>query len=682
MKHLYKPLCLITAMAAMLLTSCQKETFKPSEDGNTSTITVHAIAEDVANATKTHINGTEVLWDENEEMMVVAYSSVNPEGTGNESKSTGFSSSEDSRTATFTVPVLNTHDPDYVAGVYPASAAKGLASADGEEVNTTKYKVELKSTQEATAASYDPSAYIMITRPEAYPVENNEWTAYYVRATALNCMTLSDITDDIKSVTITLPEGQQAAGRRYFNLVTGAPGEVYYQPTNVITVTYATPLKVGSGENNVWFTSWNTEVAAGQSITVKAVSETKIYTKTITANKAVSLKENYLNTFDFSMSGAKIEDASQATGDGTTDNPYNVAAALNAIAENGNTENVYVKGYITAIEEVNISYGNAEYTISDDKKGSNELLVYRGNYLENSKFTSKDQIKIGDEVVVTGDLVDYNGTYEVKQGNYIHSLNGGTEIPEVPREEPEGNGTLESPYNVSAALNALETGGTVDNVYVKGIISVIGEVSTSYGNATYYISDDGTTNNQLQVYRGYYFNGENFTSGNQIKEKDEVVVYGNLVIYDGTCQFDKGNQIYSINGRTTGDDTPDPGPVEGEVEEINMSEVFTANENLEENKTYQWGNLSVTFEKKNNSSSNYSASDKGVRFYANDILTFDAGDKTILRMEFTSYGSKNGPISADSGTVSGLSWTGETSKVAITAKGQLRFNKITVTYKQ
>ena len=558
MKHLYKPLCLITAMAAMLLTSCQKETFKPSEDGNTSTITVHAIAEDVANATKTHINGTEVLWDENEEMMVVAYSSANPEGTGNESKSTGFSSSEDSRTATFTVPVLNTHDPDYVAGVYPASAAKGLASADGEEVNTTKYKVELKSTQEATAVSYDPSAYIMITRPEAYPVENNEWTAYYVRATALNCMTLSGITDDIKSVTITLPEGQQAAGRRYFNLVTGAPGEVYYQPTNVITVTYATPLKVGSGENNVWFTSWNTEVAADQSITVKAVSETKIYTKTITANKAVSLKENYLNTFDFSMSGAKIEDASQATGDGTADNPYNVAAALNAIAENGNTEDVYVKGYITAIEEVNIRFGNAEYTISDDTKGSNELLVYRGNYLENSKFTSKDQIKIGDEVVVTGDLIDYNGTYEVDQGNYIHSLNGKTEIPEV----------------------------------------------------------------------------------------------------------------------------PNPGPVEGEVEEINMSEVFDADKNLEENKTYKWGNLSVTFEKNNTNTSNYNALDMGVRFYANDILTFDAGDKTILRMEFTSYDSKNGPISADSGTVSGLSWTGETSKVAITAKGQLRFNKITVTYKQ
>lgn len=383
------------------------------------------------------------------------------------------------------------------------------------------------------------------------------------------------------------------------------------------------------------------------------------------------------------MSGAKVEDASQATGDGTADNPYNVAAALNAIAENGNTENVYVKGYITAIEEVNISYGNAEYTISDDTKGSNELLVYRGNYLENSKFTSKDQIKIGDEVVVTGDLVDYNGTYEVNQGNYIHSLNGETEIPEVPREEPEGNGTSESPYNVSAALNALETGGTVDNVYVKGIISVIGEVSTSYGNATYYISDDGTTNNQLQVYRGYYFNGEKFTSGNQIKEKDEVVVYGNLVIYHGTCQFDTGNQIYSINGRTTGDDTPDPGPVEGEVEEINMSEVFTADENLEENNTYRWGNLSVTFEKNNTSgTSNYKASDKGVRFYANDILTFDAGDKTILRMEFTSYGSKNGPISADSGTVSGLSWTGETSKVAITAEEQLRFNKITITYKQ
>lgn len=308
MKKLYRPLCFVAAVAAMSLTSCQKENFNPAGEGETVTITVHANVEEVANATKTHIEGQQVLWDENEEMKVIAFNNANPENTGSESVSTEFTPSADFTTATFKATVNAEKNPDRIAGVYPKSAAVGLGSTSGKEVNATSYKVELSAAQSATANSYDPSTYIMIAHADNYPLENNEWTAYYKRATALNQMILSGITDDIKSVTITFPEGQQAAGRRYFNLATGEAGEIYHGQTNTVTVNYATPLKAGNGENDVWFTSWNANVKTGEAITVKAESATKIYTKTLTATKEVALMENYLNIFPFDMTGAEVEE--------------------------------------------------------------------------------------------------------------------------------------------------------------------------------------------------------------------------------------------------------------------------------------------------------------------------------------------------------------------------------------
>ena len=130
---------------------------------------------------------------------------------------------------------------------------------------------------------------------------------------------------------------------------------------------------------------------------------------------------------------------------------------------------------------------------------------------------------------------------------------GGGETPQ------EGNGTQASPYTVAKALavtNALEPKGeTADKVYVKGIISEITDVNTGeYGNATYFISDDGSKTGQLQVFRGYYLEGEKFTAANQIAVGDEVIVYGKLKNYQNSDNSltpeVTGSQIYSLNGQT------------------------------------------------------------------------------------------------------------------------------------
>ena len=131
----------------------------------------------------------------------------------------------------------------------------------------------------------------------------------------------------------------------------------------------------------------------------------------------------------------------------------------------------------------------------------------------------------------------------------------------TPAVEPTGEGTLASPYNVAKALAIIKAGTyTTDEVYVSGIISQIDDIDTgNYGNSTYYISDDGKTSTQLEVYRGLSVNGEKFKSADEIKVGDKVVVLGKLTLYKETPEFAQGSKIVSLNGGTV-EPTPEPTP--------------------------------------------------------------------------------------------------------------------------
>ena len=115
--------------------------------------------------------------------------------------------------------------------------------------------------------------------------------------------------------------------------------------------------------------------------------------------------------------------------------------------------------------------------------------------------------------------------------------------------------TPETAYTVAKAFELIEAGqGLKAKVYVKGKISAITEVETeNFFNATYNISDNGTTEGQqLIVYHGKYIGGANFESDDQINIGDEVIVYGQLVNFKGKYEINSNNQIYSINGVTAG----------------------------------------------------------------------------------------------------------------------------------
>lgn len=143
----------------------------------------------------------------------------------------------------------------------------------------------------------------------------------------------------------------------------------------------------------------------------------------------------------------------------------------------------------------------------------------------------------------------FAGNEEFEAGSVSYKLI----VKAAPEPSVDITNTPETAYTVAKANDLITAGlGLETKVYVIGTITKIKEVSTSYGNATYWIGD-GTeySANDLEIYRGYYLEGENFTAEDQIKVGDKVIVYGMLVDYKGTKEM-TGSSIYSLNGVTTG----------------------------------------------------------------------------------------------------------------------------------
>lgn len=128
----------------------------------------------------------------------------------------------------------------------------------------------------------------------------------------------------------------------------------------------------------------------------------------------------------------------------------------------------------------------------------------------------------------------------------------------------KGEGTMDSPFNIARAQAIIAAGEmSADAVYIKGIISEITEISTSYGNATYYLSDDGSKDNQLLIYRGKGLNGDAFISTDALKVGDEVLILGVLVLYESSSDGSKtpevttGSKIILFNGAASGSSDAD-----------------------------------------------------------------------------------------------------------------------------
>lgn len=271
---------------------------------------------------------------------------------------------------------------------------------------------------------------------------------------------------------------------------------------------------------------------------------------------------------DFYMTEERFYAHIARTGIGVPD-PSKVDTTATTLAHineiKGNTDSLKV--WQCRLVRINdVSWVEAGQPYSNEQYGTNRYLTdENGNRLmvRNSTFTnySTEPLPYGKGSVV-GILSQFNGNLQLTMIDQEGCIDFDGEAPEPgPEVDPAGDGTEASPYNVTKALEvatALKDGEETAEVFVNGVISAIGEISTSFGNGTYTITDEGGSKT-IGVYRGYWLGGEKFTSENQLALGAKVVVKGKLVNYKGnTPQLAQGNQLVSYNGKTAGGDTPTP----------------------------------------------------------------------------------------------------------------------------
>lgn len=296
---------------------------------------------------------------------------------------------------------------------------------------------------------------------------------------------------------------------------------------------------------------------------------------------------------------------------GSESNPYTVAEAIALIkAGTAPSTAVCVKGKITAVTFFNETYSSLSYNIADE--GSSDVIeVYSGKGKDGANFSSKDDLKVGQTVVVKGIVKAFtknDGTIvnEIDKNSTIISIeNTGTTTPDTPAT---GKGSLSDPYNVAEAIAAIKAGtAPTTQVYLTGIISDVAFYNTQYKSITYYISDDGKSKD-MQVYSGKGLNGADFASKEDLKVGQKVTILGKIMKFtdkngNDVMEVDKTSSIIKIEGEGTGGEgtggevKPDPKP------DPNPGEVATGDnggfENWTDSKPTNWntnsaGNASLT----------------------------------------------------------------------------------------
>ena len=266
----------------------------------------------------------------------------------------------------------------------------------------------------------------------------------------------------------------------------------------------------------------------------------------------------------------------QPAGPGSTDpnqkgsesNPYTVAEAIALIkAGTAPSTAVCVKGKITAVTFFNETYSSLSYNIADE--GTSDVIeVYSGKGKDGANFSSKDDLKVGQTVVVKGIVKAFtknDGTIvnEIDKNSTIISIeNTGTTTPDTPAT---GKGSLSDPYNVAEAIAAIKAGtAPTTQVYLTGIISDVAFYNETYKSITYYISDDGKSKD-MQVYSGKGLKGADFASKEDLKVGQKVTILGKIMKFtdkngNDIMEVDKTSSIVKIEGEGGGEVKPDPTP--------------------------------------------------------------------------------------------------------------------------
>ena len=237
------------------------------------------------------------------------------------------------------------------------------------------------------------------------------------------------------------------------------------------------------------------------------------------------------------------------------------------------TKTIYAKAVKgndeSAVVQVTATKNLAEPTVTIDATGITNTNVFEGTaagslsasviYNEttiddatvtwsgNNDAVATINASTGAITLVGAGSVTFTATYA---GNGDYSEKSETYEMTVTNTDPNANdGSAEKPYTVAEAIAYINTLGgstSANDVYVSGVISQVDSYNSTYHSITYWISDDGTTTNQLEIYSGKGLNEADFSSKDDLQVGDIVTVKGKVKMYYSTPEFDKDNYLVAF----------------------------------------------------------------------------------------------------------------------------------------
>ena len=255
----------------------------------------------------------------------------------------------------------------------------------------------------------------------------------------------------------------------------------------------------------------------GDAFSHEGMTVTATYESGKTANVTESAT---FSTPDMSTTGTKEVTVSYTENEVTETATYeitvNAPATLTSISFSGDYPTVFEQGDEFSSEGIVITANWSDETTT--------------NVTADATFTGYDMSSPGEQTVT----VSYGG----KTVTYTITV-------------VEKKGTENNPYTVAEAIAATPASGTSASVYIQGIVSAFYKTSIvdDGSNYRYYISDDGTTTNQLLVYNGKGLDQAIFSNADDLCVGDEVTIVGGLTTYNSTKEVASGN--YLVSRKTT-----------------------------------------------------------------------------------------------------------------------------------
>ena len=298
----------------------------------------------------------------------------------------------------FTIPANTAKIHLHIVGWSGKSSAVTISASNGVTLGTT----EITATSDAGMTGNSPFTLSDVSKVT---------TDYY------HVIELSSPTTAETTITMTSVSGKYRVviwGVNTEEATSGEQGETVDAPTFSATeanFTEAFNLTITSAEGTTLkYTTDKTDPTTSETaVVVESNTATVAIPAKSTMVKAVAVKGELVSNVK-SMTFCYVN--SEATA-------YTVTEALAIYNEGlGLSNKLYIKGSVKNIEDLSTEYGNATYTITD---GDNDLYIYRGKNFGGEKFTSVDQLFVGDDLVLYGQLTSYNGNPQVAANNEIIS---------------------------------------------------------------------------------------------------------------------------------------------------------------------------------------------------------------------------------------------------------------------